>query len=131
MDQLDILSGAERGTSVIMKKILPRGAPLVTSADRVAITGELARVRPASAVEEVQRQNEELLRALDELRRRQEELRQSRRGAGGHQSRRRHPDVIFLDLVLPDMGGSEVLATLKGDPALRAAWQQALVHAEA
>ena len=29
------------------------------------------------------------------------------------------PDVIFLDLVMPDMSGQEVLHRLKGDPALR------------
>jgi signal transduction histidine kinase/DNA-binding response OmpR family regulator len=74
MDQFDIRSTPE-GTSVVLKKVLPRGAPLVTVARRAVITDALARVRPTSAMEEVQRQNQELLQALDELRRRQDELR--------------------------------------------------------
>jgi signal transduction histidine kinase/CheY-like chemotaxis protein len=74
MDEFDIRSTAE-GASVVLKKLLPSGAPLVTLARQVAIIDELAQARPGSALEEVQRQNQELLQALDELRRRQEELR--------------------------------------------------------
>ena len=38
------------------------------------LTGELARQGPSDPFEELQRQNQELLRALEELGRRQEEL---------------------------------------------------------
>jgi anti-sigma regulatory factor (Ser/Thr protein kinase) len=59
VDQLDIRS-TPAGTSVVLKKVLPRGAPLVTTVRRLAITDALAQARPTSAVEEVQRQNQEL-----------------------------------------------------------------------
>lgn len=67
MDQFEIRSAPEQGTSVVLKKTLPRGAPPVTPARQLAIIDQLARARPTSAVEEVQRQNQELLQALDEL----------------------------------------------------------------
>src|SRR4030095_17016488 len=37
--------------------------------------------------------------------------------AGLSQARGERPDIIFLDLMLPDIGGPEVLAALKVDPA--------------
>src|SRR4051812_13268614 len=40
------------------------------------------------------------------------------RGGPGHESAVR-PDLVILDLNLPRMDGKEVLAEMKGDPALR------------
>jgi CheY-like chemotaxis protein len=37
--------------------------------------------------------------------------------AGIEEARRSHPDLILLDLLLPKMGGQDVLRTLKKDPA--------------
>lgn len=34
-------------------------------------------------------------------------------------ARRHHPDLVLLDLNLPDMPGEAVLASLRGDPATR------------
>jgi signal transduction histidine kinase/ActR/RegA family two-component response regulator len=62
------------GTTIVLKKLLPRGAPLVTPAVAARLVAELARQEPRDVFEEVRRQNQELLRALDDLRQRQDEL---------------------------------------------------------
>ncbi|MCU1329462.1 MAG: histidine kinase [Bryobacterales bacterium] len=74
MDQFEILSSPGRGTTVLLKKLLPRRAPFVTLADLARIADTLAGERPQNAVQELQHQNGELLRALDELNLRQAEL---------------------------------------------------------
>ena len=74
MDQFSIESSPEQGTSVVMKKLLPRRAPLLASSVVSKIGAELARQAPRGVLEEVQQQNQELMRALAELSRRQEEL---------------------------------------------------------
>jgi signal transduction histidine kinase/CheY-like chemotaxis protein len=76
MDQFEIVSAPGQGTAVVLRKILPRAAPFVTARRLSSLLADLAREAPRSAVEEVQRQNQELLLTLDELRRRQEELTQ-------------------------------------------------------
>jgi signal transduction histidine kinase/CheY-like chemotaxis protein len=70
MDQFEIRSSS-RGTSVVLKKLLPRGAPVARVEQIVAALGSEG---PSSALEEVQRQNQELLRTLQELERKQAEL---------------------------------------------------------
>ncbi len=74
MDRFEIESSAAEGTSVVFAKLLPAAAPEVTPAvlDRCAYA--LAKAVPASPFEEVIRQNQELLAAMEELRQRQEEL---------------------------------------------------------
>ena len=62
------------GTTVSLRMILPATAPPLTEARVVAIGAQLARERSESPLDEVQRQNQELLRTLEELQRRQEEL---------------------------------------------------------
>jgi len=73
MDAFDLQSSA-RGTIVTVKKMLPRRALLLTSANMEQLARRLLAEAPAGAIEEVQQQNQELLRTLDELRARQEEL---------------------------------------------------------
>jgi signal transduction histidine kinase/CheY-like chemotaxis protein len=74
MDQFEIQSVPGIGTTVTLKKLLPRRAALV-SAERVdAISWQLAAEKPQDALHELQLQNQELMRALDEVRRRQDEL---------------------------------------------------------
>lgn len=73
MDRFAVESST-RGTTVRAKKLLPRRAPFISAAGAQALVQELARQRPAGAVEEIQLQNQELLRTLEELRRRQEDL---------------------------------------------------------
>jgi signal transduction histidine kinase/DNA-binding response OmpR family regulator len=74
MDQVDIKSAPGAGTDVLLKKILPARAPLVTNTSLAQIVKELTSRPPAGALEEIQEQNRELVRALSELRERQTEL---------------------------------------------------------
>ena len=74
VDQCDIQTAPKQGTAVVLKKMLPHRAPLVTTARLNEIVGALAVQRPENAFDEVRRQNQELLRALSDARERQEEL---------------------------------------------------------
>jgi signal transduction histidine kinase/DNA-binding response OmpR family regulator len=74
MDQVEIKSSPSAGTDVLLKKILPARAPLVTGASFNQIVKELTSKPSVGALEEIQEQNRELVRALSELRERQTEL---------------------------------------------------------
>ena len=74
VDQCDIQTGPKDGTTIVLKKMLSRRAPLVSTARLNEIAGLLAAERPESAYDEVKRQNQELLQALSDARERQEEL---------------------------------------------------------
>jgi anti-sigma regulatory factor (Ser/Thr protein kinase) len=73
MDGFSIDSGPT-GTRVVLEKLLPPRAPLVTSKKLQEIAAAVRECPPQGLVEEVQQQNQELLRALDELQRKQQEL---------------------------------------------------------
>lgn len=73
MDRFDVRTAPGEGTTVELGKRLPRGRH-VDAAARERIVGELARLRPADPVQELQRQNAELVAALAEVRARQEDL---------------------------------------------------------
>ncbi len=79
MDQFQIESVPGRGTTVVLAKHLPRHiAPL--NAQQVGnIVDELVQRSPQNPFEEVQQQNQELLRALEELRKREDQLTQLNR----------------------------------------------------
>lgn len=73
MDYCTVESGPG-GTSVSMKKVLPEGARLISANAVAELTRALAVRMAPTAVDEVQQQNRELIRALTELRERQDEL---------------------------------------------------------
>jgi signal transduction histidine kinase/CheY-like chemotaxis protein len=73
MDRFAIESGPA-GTQVRMEKDFPSRAPLATSKRVDHIVDSVRQLRPQGLVEEIQQQNQELLRALDELQRKQQEL---------------------------------------------------------
>jgi signal transduction histidine kinase/DNA-binding response OmpR family regulator len=73
MDLCEIRSTPGAGTTVLLKKLLPKRAPLVDGLRLARLAAELAS-RPGSAIEEVQQQSRELMRTLEELRERQEDL---------------------------------------------------------
>jgi signal transduction histidine kinase len=72
MDHFRVESGPG-GTTVEFGKALPPGRGL-GAAELARVAGELARRRPGSPFDEIQRQNQELLQALDELRAREHDL---------------------------------------------------------
>jgi signal transduction histidine kinase/DNA-binding response OmpR family regulator len=74
MDQVDIKSARGQGTDVLLKKIMPAHAPLVTAARFTQIIKDLTSKPPVGALEELQEQNRELVRTLSELRERQAQL---------------------------------------------------------
>ncbi len=74
MDQFEIDSVPGAGTTVQLKKLIPKRAPLILESDLGRIAAELARERPQDPLHELQYQNQELLRALEEIRSRQREL---------------------------------------------------------
>lgn len=68
MDGCDIQTKAGQGTTVVLRKLLPASSPELTGPALARLADELARTAPQSAMEEIQQQNRELLRALEELR---------------------------------------------------------------
>src|SRR6185437_5806593 len=74
MDQFEIESAPGRGTTVLLKKLLPRRAPFHGPAEISKLVAALVQERPQNAFEELQHQNRELLGALEEIRARQSEL---------------------------------------------------------
>jgi len=74
MDRFEISSARGRGTRVKLGKLLPRSAPVLDDCAITRVVQALLREKPRDAVEEVQRQNQELLQAMAQLTRRQEEL---------------------------------------------------------
>lgn len=74
MDRFDLRSAPGAGTVVVMAKRLHRTAPVLDERMRARVAEALARLSPVDPVEELQRQNAELVAALDEVRTRQEEM---------------------------------------------------------
>ena len=74
MDQFDLRSRPGGGTQVVLKKFLPRRARLVDALVLGEISAALTRAPAADPLDELHRQNQELLRALAELERRGQEL---------------------------------------------------------
>jgi signal transduction histidine kinase/CheY-like chemotaxis protein len=73
MDAFDVESGP-RGTVVVMRKLLPRGVPLVTLAAAKLVVDAISRDAGFDPFAALRQQNAELMRTLEELRRRQEDL---------------------------------------------------------
>ena len=74
MDHFQVETTPGKGTRIDLKKTLPPRVGLIGRNEVAAITAALAAQNPNDPFDEVQRQNQELLRALDELARRQMEL---------------------------------------------------------
>jgi len=73
ISQFQIESSAN-GTKVLMKKTLSHRVPMVTGKRLAQIVDELVMQKPEHPFEEIQQQNQELLRTLEELQKRQAEL---------------------------------------------------------
>ena len=145
VDQFDIESAPGKGTTVTLKKFLPRRSGVLAAAQIDSLANELAKRRPADGpFHELQQQNQELLEVLGELRRRQRVLvvdddelsryliRQVLReypcaileAVDGYEAlrltRQQKPDLITLDLGMSGLNGLDILDELKADPGTRA-----------
>lgn len=76
MDFFEIESLPERGTTVVVGKPLPKRAPTLTDSQLQQLRDAVIARSPQNPYEEVQRQNQELLRAMADLRKREDELTQ-------------------------------------------------------
>jgi signal transduction histidine kinase/CheY-like chemotaxis protein len=74
VDQFHIESTPGGGTTVWLTKLFPKGAPALQPTALATLLDRLAQARTENPFEEMQRQNQELLRALAEVERRQEQL---------------------------------------------------------
>lgn len=79
MDKFYIKSVAEQGTTVVMGKNLPKRAPSLTPERLMEIIDELVGKSPQHPWQEIQQQNQEILRTLAELEKRNEQLSQLNR----------------------------------------------------
>ncbi|MBD2043861.1 ATP-binding protein [Microcoleus sp. FACHB-672] len=79
MDRFQITSKLGQGTEVLIGKTLSKPAPILTATRLGQILDELVMKSPQSPFEEIQQQNQELLRTLAELEKRQAELAQVNR----------------------------------------------------
>jgi len=73
-DEFEMQTAPGKGTTVTIKKWLPKRSPAINTQLYATIANELAQRTPQTALEEVQQQNQELLQALEDLRVRQEEV---------------------------------------------------------
>ena len=67
MDRVEIRTAPGEGTDITLRKILPPRSPLVTTAHIGRIIQELTTKPPVGPTEELQQQNQELIRALSRL----------------------------------------------------------------
>jgi signal transduction histidine kinase len=74
MDQFELDSAPKRGTSITLRKSVPRRAETLTRARIEALVRSVAANSTADASIEMQQQHRDLLRSLEELRLRHEEL---------------------------------------------------------
>lgn len=74
MDQFQIESQPGKGTTIWLKKLFAKRAPVIREPDMLRIATALAQERPQDPFQELQYQNQELVRALEEIRSRQAEL---------------------------------------------------------
>ena len=67
MDHFHLESLPGKGTTVFLGKTIPFSAPAVTSQVLDRIARALARTKPETPMEEIRRQNQELLRAMEQF----------------------------------------------------------------
>ncbi len=79
MDLFEVKSAPGSGTDLLIGKQFPKKGPAPSPGLLAKVTDELARQRPTDPLEEVQQQNQELLRTLEELRQERERLAQTNR----------------------------------------------------
>jgi signal transduction histidine kinase/CheY-like chemotaxis protein len=76
MEQFQVESIPGQGTKILIGKPLPKHSSILTGKDLAEIADQLILNSPQNPYEEIQQQNQELLRTLEVLRKREEELTQ-------------------------------------------------------
>ena len=76
MDTFEVESLPGQGTTVVLGKTFPKRSPSVTDSQLEQIRATILTRSPQNPYDEIQRQNQELLRTMAELRKREEELTQ-------------------------------------------------------
>ena len=74
MDRFEIAAATGGGASITMGKSLPKRATALSPHELSRVSAELSRHAPQGMLDELQQQNQELIRTLQELRDRQTEL---------------------------------------------------------
>src|SRR5207245_637018 len=74
VDRFDVESTPGEGACVTMTKSLPKRTPALAARELSRVAFELAKNAPQGLLDELQLQNQELLRTLQELRERQSEV---------------------------------------------------------
>ena len=100
MDSFNIETG-QNGTGVKMTKTLPKYAPDLTAVRLEEIVRKIGQLRSEDPYEEVERQNQELLKTLSELRARQDDLL-----ALNHELEDTNRGVVALNAELEDRAGA-------------------------
>lgn len=80
MEGFHIESAPGKGTTVFMGKAIPQRVPKISGRDLLRIAGELQRMASRSPLEEIQQQNQELLRTLEDVIQLNRELEDTNRG---------------------------------------------------
>jgi len=80
MDYFRIESAPGQGTTVLLGKTFVPRVPRLSGRDFVRIAGDLERITPYTPLEELQQQNQELLRTLEDLSKLNRELEDTNRG---------------------------------------------------
>ena len=78
MDSVEFNSGPQ-GTTVVLEKALLGGARWLSPAEIQGMVDVIARKPPSNALEDVQQQNQELIRLMEEVQKRREELDEANR----------------------------------------------------
>lgn len=78
MDRADFTSSPS-GTTVTLGMHLPASSPHLTPADVQRVVDKLSQQKATSAMEEIQNQNQELMRLMEDLQRRQQEIENANR----------------------------------------------------
>lgn len=74
LDDFDVATGQDQGTTITLRKTLPPRAPALTPESIRSIADALAKEKPRGSLAELREQNRELIVSLDEVRKRQDEL---------------------------------------------------------
>lgn len=73
MDRVDVATSTS-GTTITLRKMIPANSAIRDPSQLQAVVDELLRQAPASALDEMRVQNQELLRAMEDARAREEEI---------------------------------------------------------